>query len=162
MFTLLNYYSIKRACAWLILSNYIFTLFIVTFPNTLSAALMNLAFPQRSPGLALALMPPPSFLRAPVDLATLCTQVYYLSSRETTTSVAKIYNMSYESLRKLNQFRTFACSFKHLQPGDEDVPLAPLPEQCNGIMPMVSSNHHRRIMHRHKHSPQWPRRRGNF
>lgn len=36
--------------------------------------------------------------------------------------------MSYESLRKLNQFRTFARSFEHLQPGDEiDVPLAPLP-----------------------------------
>ncbi|MBF1995135.1 inverse autotransporter beta domain-containing protein [Serratia symbiotica] len=94
---------------------------------------MNLAFPQRSPELALALMPadadsPSSFLRAPADLATLRTRVHPLSSGETTASVAKTYNMSYESLRKLNQFRTFARSFEHLQPGDEiDVPLAPLP-----------------------------------
>ncbi len=37
--------------------------------------------------------------------------------------------MTLEELRKLNQFRTFAHGFEHLQPGDElDVPLAPLPE----------------------------------
>lgn len=57
------------------------------------------------------------------------TQVYALGKGESIVSVAKKYNMSVEDLLRLNQFRTFARGFDHLQPGDElDVPLAPLPE----------------------------------
>lgn len=57
------------------------------------------------------------------------TQVHILSSGENSALLAQKYHMTLEELRKLNQFRTFAHGFKHLQPGDElDVPLAPLPE----------------------------------
>lgn len=115
----------------MVLFNYFFTLFIVYFSNTLSAASINPALPQRSPELALTLTPDnshPSFLREPANLATLRTQMHSLASEETIASVAKTYNMSHEALRKLNQFRTFARSFENLQTGDEiDVPLAPLP-----------------------------------
>jgi len=57
------------------------------------------------------------------------TQVYTLKDGESVASVANEYNISLESLRKLNQFRTFARGFDLLQAGDElDVPVAPLPE----------------------------------
>lgn len=57
------------------------------------------------------------------------TRVYPLLPGETTASVAKEYNMSLDSLRRLNQLRTFARGFYHLQAGDElDVPVGPLPE----------------------------------
>ncbi|WP_336709899.1 MULTISPECIES: inverse autotransporter beta domain-containing protein [Enterobacteriaceae] len=57
------------------------------------------------------------------------TRVYTLGEGESVSSVARKYNMSVDSLRKLNQFRTFAHGFDHLQAGDElDVPVAPLPE----------------------------------
>ncbi|BAE73877.1 putative invasin [Sodalis glossinidius str. 'morsitans'] len=68
------------------------------------------------------------FLKGSADKATLDTKTYTLATGETTASVAQKYHMSLEALRKLNQFRTFARGFDHLQPGDElDVPLAPLP-----------------------------------
>ncbi|WP_380182555.1 inverse autotransporter beta domain-containing protein [Kalamiella sp. sgz302252] len=51
-----------------------------------------------------------------------------MQQSETVKSVAQKYNISLETLRKLNQFRTFARGFDHLQPGDElDVPRTPLP-----------------------------------
>ena len=57
------------------------------------------------------------------------TRAYILTPGETPASVARKYNMSVDSLRKLNQFRTFAHGFDHLQAGDElDVPVAPLLE----------------------------------
>lgn len=57
------------------------------------------------------------------------TRVYTLGAGESVASVANQYNMSLDSLLKLNQFRTFARGFNHLQAGDElDVPVAPLPE----------------------------------
>ncbi|WP_223803955.1 inverse autotransporter beta domain-containing protein [Kluyvera sp. CRP] len=57
------------------------------------------------------------------------TRVYTLGEGESVSSVARKYNMSLDSLRTLNQFRTFARGFDHLQAGDElDVPVAPLPE----------------------------------
>ncbi|MEL5362467.1 invasin domain 3-containing protein [Serratia ureilytica] len=57
------------------------------------------------------------------------TRVYTLGEGESVSSVAKKYNMPLDSLRTLNQFRTFTRGFDHLQPGDElDVPVAPLPE----------------------------------
>ncbi|EJD6539897.1 inverse autotransporter beta-barrel domain-containing protein [Providencia rettgeri] len=56
------------------------------------------------------------------------TQPYVLKEGESTATIAKHYNMSVDSLRKLNQFRTFAHSFEQLKPGDElDIPMAPLP-----------------------------------
>ncbi len=68
------------------------------------------------------------FLKKPAD-TSLQTQVHILSSGENSALLAQKYHMTLEELRKLNQFRTFAHGFKHLQPGDElDVPLAPLPE----------------------------------
>lgn len=55
--------------------------------------------------------------------------MYTLGEGESVSSVAKKYNMPLDSLRTLNQFRTFTRGFDHLQPGDElDVPVAPLPE----------------------------------
>ncbi|WP_252120359.1 inverse autotransporter beta domain-containing protein [Symbiopectobacterium purcellii] len=69
------------------------------------------------------------FLRQPAPLSAQRTQVYTLSAGETVTSVARKYHLSLGQLRELNQFRTFARGFDHLQPGDElDVPVAPLPE----------------------------------
>ncbi|MCX8959954.1 hypothetical protein EHW64_01835 [Erwinia psidii] len=57
------------------------------------------------------------------------TRPYTLAPGETSTTVAKKYNMTPEALKKLNQFHTFARGFEGLQPGDElDVPLSPLPE----------------------------------
>ncbi|WP_449575992.1 inverse autotransporter beta domain-containing protein, partial [Lelliottia nimipressuralis] len=57
------------------------------------------------------------------------TKVYTLSAGETTNSVASDYNMTIDSLRRLNQFRTFSRGFEYLKEGDElDVPLSPLPE----------------------------------
>ncbi|MBQ0956127.1 inverse autotransporter beta domain-containing protein [Serratia symbiotica] len=68
------------------------------------------------------------FLKKPAD-TSLQTQVHILSSGENSALLAQKYHMTLEELRKLNQFRTFAHGFEHLQPGDElDVPLAPLPE----------------------------------
>lgn len=68
------------------------------------------------------------FLTAPAGQATLDTKVYTLSAGESTASVARQYHMDINQLRKLNQFRTFARGFDHLQAGDElEVPLAPLP-----------------------------------
>ncbi|MGG4609552.1 Ig-like domain-containing protein [Providencia sp. Me31A] len=56
------------------------------------------------------------------------TQPYILKKGESITTVAKQYNMSVDSLRKLNQFRTFARPFEQLKSGDElDIPMAPLP-----------------------------------
>lgn len=55
------------------------------------------------------------------------TRPYILGNGETTESVAKKYNISLQALKELNQFRTFAHGFEHLQQGDElDVPLRPL------------------------------------
>ncbi|MBU4681868.1 LysM peptidoglycan-binding domain-containing protein [Cedecea davisae] len=52
-----------------------------------------------------------------------------MSSGETVTSVAQKFNMSVDSLRKLNLLRSFARGFENLRPGDElDVPLSPLPK----------------------------------
>ena len=57
------------------------------------------------------------------------TQVYALGPGETSASVARKYNMPLDSLRKLNQFRTFIHGFDRLQVGDElDVPVVPLLE----------------------------------
>ncbi|WP_370619542.1 inverse autotransporter beta domain-containing protein [Citrobacter meridianamericanus] len=54
-------------------------------------------------------------------------QVYTLSSGETMHSVASKFNMTPDSLQKLNQLRTFSRGFENIGPGDElDVPLAPL------------------------------------
>ncbi|EBY6849608.1 LysM peptidoglycan-binding domain-containing protein [Salmonella enterica subsp. enterica] len=67
------------------------------------------------------------FLKAPSS--DLQTKLYTLASGETTSSVAKRYNMTLADLRKLNQFRTFSHNFDHLQPGDElEVPVSPLPK----------------------------------
>lgn len=56
------------------------------------------------------------------------TRVYTLVKGEDVNSVARTYNITLDTLRQLNQFRTFAHGFDHLQAGDEiDVPLAPLP-----------------------------------
>lgn len=63
-----------------------------------------------------------------VEAPSAQTRTYTLSPGETVDSVARKFNMSAMSLRKLNQFRIFARGFDHLQPGDElDVPVAPLP-----------------------------------
>ncbi|EGC4270879.1 hypothetical protein JNC30_004660 [Salmonella enterica] len=60
---------------------------------------------------------------------TLQTRVYTLREGETAVSVANKYHMTLDMLRKLNQFRTFARGFEHLQRGDDvDVPVAPLPK----------------------------------
>lgn len=57
------------------------------------------------------------------------TRAYTLGEGETVNSVAEKYNMSLDSLRKLNQFRIFARGFEHLQQGDElEVPTLPLPK----------------------------------
>lgn len=57
------------------------------------------------------------------------TRTYILAQGESASSVANKFNMTDNALRRLNQFRTFARGYDHLQPGDElDVPLAPLPE----------------------------------
>lgn len=52
------------------------------------------------------------------------TRNYILAPGETTVSVAKKFHISLEQLRRLNEFRTFARGFDHLQAGDElDVPV---------------------------------------
>ena len=57
------------------------------------------------------------------------TQTYRLADGETVDSVAQKYHLTPAALRQLNQLRTFAHGFDHLQPGDElDVPIAPLPQ----------------------------------
>ncbi|HCR2979269.1 TPA: LysM peptidoglycan-binding domain-containing protein, partial [Serratia marcescens] len=68
-----------------------------------------------------------SFLRNPAaPNRAPATQPYTLAVGETTASVAKKFGISVAELRKLNQFRSFAHGFDHLQPGDElDVPAAP-------------------------------------
>ncbi|MBF1994229.1 LysM peptidoglycan-binding domain-containing protein, partial [Serratia symbiotica] len=59
----------------------------------------------------------------------LYTQTYRLADGETVDSVAQKYHLTPAALRQLNQLRTFAHGFDHLQPGDElDVPTAPLPQ----------------------------------
>lgn len=69
------------------------------------------------------------FLPQPAPLTAQRTQVYTLDVGESAASVAKKYNISLGSLRELNQFRTFAHGFDHLQAGDElDVPVAPFPK----------------------------------
>lgn len=69
------------------------------------------------------------FLQEQGQTMLLQTRVYTLGEGESVASVAKKYNMPLDSLRTLNQLRTFARGFDHLLPGDElDVPLAPLPE----------------------------------
>ncbi|WP_279049288.1 inverse autotransporter beta domain-containing protein, partial [Cedecea davisae] len=71
----------------------------------------------------------PRFLNAPAEQTLLRTRAYSLSSGESVTSVAQKFNMSVDSLRKLNQLRSFARGFENLRPGDElDVPLSPLPK----------------------------------
>ncbi|PWI77090.1 hypothetical protein DEO48_26165 [Enterobacter sp. CGMCC 5087] len=51
------------------------------------------------------------------------TSVYTLQKGETVQSVAEKFHISLPALRKLNQLRTFAHGFDHLQVGDElDVP----------------------------------------
>lgn len=71
------------------------------------------------------------------------TRAYTLQPGETPDSVARRYNMSLDSLRKLNQFRTFAHGFDHLLAGDElDVPLAPLPEVLWDDAPAASISGH--------------------
>lgn len=68
-------------------------------------------------------------LRTDSHRSSLQTQVYTLSAGENVTQVARKFNMDLASLRQLNQLRTFARGFEHLQAGDElDVPLTPLPE----------------------------------
>ncbi|MDL4915034.1 MAG: inverse autotransporter beta domain-containing protein [Enterobacterales bacterium endosymbiont of Blomia tropicalis] len=68
------------------------------------------------------------FLPQSGEALSLHTRPRTLAPGESVASVAKKYNMTVEALRRLNQFRTFARGFDHLQPGDElDVPLAPLP-----------------------------------
>lgn len=55
------------------------------------------------------------------------TTTYTLGSGESAASVAKKYNLTVTELKKLNQLRTFAHGFDHLQSGDElDVPAQPL------------------------------------
>lgn len=55
------------------------------------------------------------------------TQTYTLTTGETVATVAKKYNISQAELRTLNQFRSFARGFDHLEAGDElDVPTASL------------------------------------
>ncbi|NEH05091.1 LysM peptidoglycan-binding domain-containing protein, partial [Pantoea agglomerans] len=55
------------------------------------------------------------------------TAVYILANQDTVDSVARKYGLSLDELRRLNQFRTFAHGFDHLQPGDElDVPAGPV------------------------------------
>ncbi|WP_436883530.1 inverse autotransporter beta domain-containing protein [Enterobacter asburiae] len=52
--------------------------------------------------------------------------VYTLSAGETVQSVADKFHISLDALRQLNQLRTFAHGFDHLQAGDElDVPESP-------------------------------------
>ncbi|WP_336736809.1 inverse autotransporter beta domain-containing protein, partial [Cedecea sp. VD32] len=71
------------------------------------------------------------------------TRVYILGEGESVSSVAKKYNMPLDSLRTLNQFRTFARGFDHLQAGDElDVPVAPLPEVRWDDVPAASVSGH--------------------
>jgi adhesin/invasin len=82
-------------------------------------------------------------LPQPAPLTAQRTQVYTLDVGETAASVAKKYNISLGSLRELNQFRTFAHGFDHLQPGDElDVPVAPLPEVHWDDAPAASVSGH--------------------
>lgn len=55
------------------------------------------------------------------------TTTYTLGRGESAASVAKKYQLTVAELKKLNQLRTFAHGFDHLQPGDElDVPAQPL------------------------------------
>ncbi|AXF78553.1 inverse autotransporter beta domain-containing protein [Erwinia tracheiphila] len=69
-----------------------------------------------------------SFLSKQSDISGMATRIYTLKESETTSSVAKKYNMSLDALRQLNQLRTFSHGFDHIGPGDElEVPLAPLP-----------------------------------
>ncbi|MGP2819983.1 inverse autotransporter beta domain-containing protein [Serratia marcescens] len=63
------------------------------------------------------------FLRDNGSKTVAKTQIYTLAAGETTASVARKFGISIAELRKMNQFRTFAHGFDHLQPGDElDVP----------------------------------------
>lgn len=69
------------------------------------------------------------FIQTPAEQLPVHTRVYTLSDGESVVQVAQKFNMSLVELRKLNQFRTFAHGFEHLQVGDElDVPVAPLPK----------------------------------
>ncbi|MCU6172454.1 inverse autotransporter beta domain-containing protein, partial [Enterobacter bugandensis] len=66
-------------------------------------------------------------------------RVYTLLPGESASSVAKKYNMTPQALRELNQFRTFAHGYEHLQAGDEvDVPLNPLPPVKWDVPPPAS------------------------
>lgn len=103
-------------------------------PGLRRLAWLNIAVQAAFP-LALAFTPAMAgageqhFLAQPVPLSAQRTQVYTLSFGETAASVAKKYHLTLDQLRELNQFRTFAHGFSHLQSGDElDVPVAPLPE----------------------------------
>ncbi|PKH18446.1 invasin, partial [Enterobacterales bacterium CwR94] len=69
------------------------------------------------------------FLQQTGPLSAQRIQVYTLCAGENVTTVAQKFHITVQQLRELNQFRTFAHGFEHLQPGDEcDVPFAPLPE----------------------------------
>lgn len=60
---------------------------------------------------------------APITQQPRDTRVYTLGQGETVTSVAEKYHITTKALRQLNQLRTFAHGFDHLQAGDElDVP----------------------------------------
>ena len=79
------------------------------------------------------------------------TQVYTLSSGESIESVAKKYNITIPALRQLNQLRTFAHGFNHLQSGDElDVPSAPLPTVKHNTNMTEVFNDQRRDMQEQK------------
>ncbi|WP_395489515.1 Ig-like domain-containing protein [Cedecea davisae] len=83
------------------------------------------------------------FLQQAVPLSTLRTEVHTLAPGETVLSVAQNYHLSPVQLRELNQFRTFARGFDHLQAGDElDVPVAPLPEVRWDDVPAASVSGH--------------------
>lgn len=73
-------------------------------------------------------------LRAQVNKLGTDTQVYTLGNGETPASVAKKFNMTLPQLRRLNEFRTFARGFDHLQRGDElDVPLVTITGDSAGV-----------------------------
>lgn len=97
--------------AWLNIAIQVVSPLAAVFTPTMSAIASEVAFPiNKSPIL-------------------LQTHVYRLLPGETTASVAKKYNMTADELRRINQLRTFARGFEHLQPGDElDVPVSALPK----------------------------------
>lgn len=102
---------VRRKQSWLIL-----VIFIMTIACSLAVA--GAIGISENEGI--------SFL--PETDVLLHTRVYTLVKGEDVNSVAGTYNMTLDALRQLNQFRTFAHGFDHLQPGDQiDVPLAPLP-----------------------------------